>query len=74
MTTPRPTANGVMIANLARLAHLTGKTEYSERAEIIHRTFAAEVKNNPFGYASLMTGLLDLLDPIQLVLAALPAI
>ena len=64
-----PNANGVMIANLARLAHLTGKSAYSTRAEIIHRTFAAEVRNNPFGYASFMTGLLDLLDPIQLVYA-----
>jgi uncharacterized protein YyaL (SSP411 family) len=58
-----------MIANLARLAHLTGKTEYATRAENIHRTFAAEVKNNPFGYASVMSGLLDLLDPIQIVYA-----
>lgn len=64
-----PNANGVMIANLVRLAHLTGKGEYTTRAETIHRTFAAEVRNNPFGYASFMGGTLDLLDPIQLVLA-----
>ncbi len=64
-----PNANGVMIGNLARLAHLTGKTDYATRAERIHRTFAAEARNNPFGYASFMAGLLDLLDPIQLVLA-----
>ncbi|MFO0994312.1 MAG: thioredoxin domain-containing protein [Hyphomicrobiales bacterium] len=62
-----PNANGVMIGNLARLAHLTGKPEYADRAEIIHRTFAAEVRSNPFGYASFMAGLLDLIDPVQLV-------
>jgi uncharacterized protein YyaL (SSP411 family) len=64
-----PNANGVMLGNLARLAHLTGNSEYTTRAEIIHRSFAAEARNNPFGYASFMAGLLDLLDPIQIVLA-----
>ncbi|MBL8907473.1 MAG: thioredoxin domain-containing protein, partial [Rhizobiales bacterium] len=64
-----PNANGVMIANLVRLSHLTGTPAYSARAEIVHRTFAAEVRNNPFGHASFMTGLLDLLDPVQLVFA-----
>jgi uncharacterized protein YyaL (SSP411 family) len=64
-----PNANGVMIGNLARLAILTGKDHYRDRAEIIHRRFSGELRSNPFGYASFMTGVLDLIDPIQLVTA-----
>jgi uncharacterized protein len=57
-----------MIGNLSRLALLTGNDAYRKRADIIHRTFAGEARNNPFGYASFTTGLIHLLDPIQLVL------
>jgi uncharacterized protein YyaL (SSP411 family) len=64
-----PNANGVMVGNLARLAILTGKNHYRDRAEIIHTNFSGELRNNPFGYASFMTGVLDLIDPIQLVTA-----
>jgi uncharacterized protein len=52
---------------LARLAILTGKDHYRERADTIHRRFSAELRSNPFGYASFMTGVLDLIDPVQLV-------
>jgi uncharacterized protein YyaL (SSP411 family) len=62
-----PNANGIMLGNLARLAILTGKAHYRDRAEIIHRSFGGELRNNPFGYASFVTGVLALIDPIQLV-------
>ncbi|MGE0150471.1 MAG: thioredoxin domain-containing protein, partial [Parvibaculaceae bacterium] len=64
-----PNANAVMIRNLAALHHLTGKSGYLAKADIIHKTFAAEAASNPFGYATLLHSFTVLADPVQIVIA-----
>jgi uncharacterized protein YyaL (SSP411 family) len=64
-----PNANAVMLANLAKLHHLTGKARYLELAEKIHHRFAAEAASNPFGFATLLNSFAMLADPVQVVLA-----
>ena len=64
-----PNANAVMIANLARLHHLTGKPDYLALADRIHQRFAAEAISNPFGFATLLHGFTILADPVQIVMA-----
>jgi uncharacterized protein len=65
--TPNP--NAVMIANLAKLHHLTGKPHYLELAQKIHRRFAADAASNPFGFATLLNAFTLLADPVQIVMA-----
>ena len=65
--TPNP--NAVMISNLVRLHHLTGKPRYLELADKIHQRFAAEALNNPFGFATLLNAFVMLAEPVQLVMA-----
>jgi len=64
-----PSANAVMLRNLARLYHLTGKTDYLHKAEAIHLSFAAEAISNPFGYATLLDAFTLLADPVQIVMS-----
>jgi uncharacterized protein YyaL (SSP411 family) len=64
-----PNANGVMLRNLAGLHHLTGKPDYLDKAQAIHRAFAAEAISNPFGYASLIEAFTILTDPVQIVMS-----
>ena len=58
-----------MLRNLSALHHLTGEAHYLTRAESIHRTFAAEATNNPFGYATLLHSFTVLADPVQIVMS-----
>ena len=64
-----PNANAVMMRNLARLYHLTGKADYLIKAEAIHASFAAEAISNPFGYATLLDAFTVLADPVQIVMS-----
>jgi uncharacterized protein len=62
-----PNANGVMVSNLVRLAHMTGKETHSHQAERILRTFGGEALQNPFASPSLLKGFLLFDDAVQLV-------
>ncbi len=64
-----PNANAVMLRNLVRLHHLTGKADYLVRAEAVHQRFAAEASGNPFGYATLLEAFTVLADPVQIVIS-----
>ncbi|MBK1864780.1 thioredoxin domain-containing protein [Aestuariivirga sp. YIM B02566] len=64
-----PNANGVMLRNLTGLHHLTGNPDYLDKAQAIHRAFAAEAISNPFGYASLIEAFTVLADPVQIVMS-----
>ncbi|MCY4609816.1 MAG: thioredoxin domain-containing protein [bacterium] len=55
-----PSGNGTMVGVLARLWHLTGETEYRERAEEVVAAFARDVARNPAGHAVMILNL-DLL-------------
>jgi uncharacterized protein YyaL (SSP411 family) len=64
-----PNGNAVMLRNLSALYHLTGTTDYLAKADTIHRRFAAEAVNNPFGYATLLDSFTLLADPVQIVMS-----
>ncbi|QIG48202.1 thioredoxin domain-containing protein [Nordella sp. HKS 07] len=64
-----PNANAVMLRNLAALHHLTGDPAHLDKAHAIHRAFAAEAINNPFGYASFIDAFTVLADPVQIVMS-----
>ncbi|MCJ2543846.1 thioredoxin domain-containing protein [Thermostichus vulcanus] len=52
-----PAANGIAIANLARLSAVTGDPDYLERAEEGLKTFAHMMSTQPRSCPSLFTGL-----------------
>lgn len=49
-----PSGNSVMALNLARLARLTGETDYEERAQGVLNAFAGQVAQNASAHAQLM--------------------
>jgi len=62
-----PNANGIMIANLAALYHLTGEPEYLDLAQRIVDCFAAEVQSSPFAAPTYLKNFRQLSDPVQVV-------
>ena len=52
-----PSGNSVAVYNLLRLAHLTGQTDYMEKAEGIIKAFSDRVKKYPAGHSQLMVAL-----------------
>ncbi|HBC42441.1 MAG TPA: thioredoxin domain-containing protein [Pseudanabaena sp.] len=49
-----PSSNGVAIANLVRLASITGKLEYLDRAELALKRFGLVIANNSVACPSLL--------------------
>ena len=58
-----PSGNSVAVFNLLRLAHMTGKTDYMEKAEGIIKAFSDPVKQYPAGHSQLMVALEYALNP-----------
>jgi uncharacterized protein YyaL (SSP411 family) len=58
-----PSGNSVAVYNLLRLAHMTGKTDYMEKAEGIIKAFSDPVKQYPAGHSQLMVALEYALNP-----------
>jgi len=58
-----PSGNSVAVYNLLRLAHMTGKTDYVEKAEDITKAFSDPVKQYPAGHSQLMVALEYALNP-----------
>jgi len=54
-----PSGNSLAVQNLVRLAQVTRDPKYVRSAEETIRSFAAQVKNGPAGYSSLLLGLRD---------------
>jgi uncharacterized protein YyaL (SSP411 family) len=65
---PMPSGNGTMVSVFARLGALTGKAAYRERAERQLAVFSGEAQRNPFIHTALLSGLLLLERPVQVVL------
>ncbi|MBA4310831.1 MAG: thioredoxin domain-containing protein [Chlorobiaceae bacterium] len=55
-----PSGNSMMMLNLIRLAHLTGRIDYKEKASVIRRAFYNNVKSSPSAYSQLMNGIIFL--------------
>ncbi|MFQ5484892.1 MAG: thioredoxin domain-containing protein [Desulfobacterales bacterium] len=58
-----PSGNSVAAFNLLRLAHMTGKDSYLERAEQIIKSFSDSVREYPIGHSQLMIALEFALNP-----------
>ena len=58
-----PSGNSVAALNLLRLARITAKVEYEEKAAQIFRTFSKDVSRTPMGYTQLMVALDFALGP-----------
>ncbi len=53
---PNPSGNGTMVAVLARLFYLTGKSIYRDRAEATVAAFAGDAKRDIFSRSALLNG------------------
>ena len=65
-----PSANGLMVGNLARLWLLTGEEAHRAKAEAILDTFSGEVAENVFATATLLNGFDTLIRAEQIVIVA----
>ena len=63
-----PSANAVMVANLAALGTLTGEQRFVERASAIMRAFSTDLAQNLSGHTGLLAAAIDLLAPQLIVL------
>jgi len=63
-----PSGNGTMVAVLAKLHYLTGKTAYRDRAEAVVGAFAGEIERNFFPLATLLNANDLLQNAVQVVL------
>ena len=53
----KPSGNSVMLANLMRLARLTGRTELEDRAQALARWAGRQARSRPTGFTALLAGL-----------------
>jgi len=68
-----PSGNSVCMLNLLRLARITGKTEYEQRAVALSRAFAEAVRQNPAAHTQLMIAIDFAIGPSQeIVVVATP--
>ncbi len=58
-----PSGNSVAMLNLLRLSQLTGEQEFEEKADILGRVFADNVKQNPLGYTFYLSAVDFALGP-----------
>ncbi|MEQ9529203.1 MAG: thioredoxin domain-containing protein, partial [Parvibaculaceae bacterium] len=63
-----PAANGTLPGTLTKLALLTGKGDYFDRADEVIRSFAGELQQNIFPLGSYIASLDTRLRPVQVVL------
>ena len=63
-----PAANGTLSGTLTKLALLTGKADYFDRADEVIRSFAGELQQNIFPLGSYIASLDTRLRPVQVVL------
>ncbi len=68
-----PSGNSVAAWNLIRLGRLTGRTEYSDRAETIFKTFAADTARGASAHSHLADAMLFAASPsLEIVIAGDP--
>jgi hypothetical protein len=69
---PLPSGNAALLHALARLAAITGDPAHERRAQGILRAFAGELRRMPTAFAGLLSGLLLLAEPVQVVIVGAP--
>jgi hypothetical protein len=65
-----PSGNSVQLANLLRLARLTGRTEYETRADALARWAGRQARSRPTGFTALLAGLAFALGDTREVVVA----
>ncbi|HHW91794.1 MAG TPA: thioredoxin domain-containing protein [Firmicutes bacterium] len=65
-----PSGNSISALNLLRLARLTGREEFTDRAKALFRTFSGTVSRYPAGYTFFLTALHFALAPGRDVVVA----
>ena len=65
-----PSGNSVMAGNLLRLAHLTGRMEYADRAEKTVASFAGQVERGPASFAQMLQAVDMMVGPKQEIVIA----
>jgi uncharacterized protein len=68
-----PSGNAVAIHNFLRLARITGRAEYEEKASGIMKAFSGQVKGFPSGYTQFLCSLDFALGPSHEVVVAGPS-
>ncbi len=58
-----PSGNSVAAVNLLRLGHITGRTDFLEKAESITKAFSGSVEKHPPGHAHLVMALQYAMHP-----------
>jgi uncharacterized protein YyaL (SSP411 family) len=58
-----PSGNSVMLTNLLRLARLTGRPEFEEKASRLTEAFAGDIAGHPRSHAEFLRGLNLVLGP-----------
>lgn len=58
-----PNGNAIMLANLAALGLLTGKSDYAAKAIALTNAYAAEIGSNPIGHAGMLASAMDHIAP-----------
>ena len=65
---PTPSPQGSLMLGLGKLALLTGKEAYTERAEALWRSLAGEVARQPVAFAGVLRAGMFLDDPLEVTL------
>jgi uncharacterized protein YyaL (SSP411 family) len=65
-----PSGNSVQLANLLRLARMTGRTEWEERADALARWAGRQARSRPTGFTALLAGLQLALGPSREIVIA----
>jgi uncharacterized protein YyaL (SSP411 family) len=68
-----PSGNAVAMNNFLRLARITGRAEYEEKASEIMKAFSGQVKSFPSGYTQFLCSLDFALGPSYEVVVAGPS-
>ena len=69
---PTPAANGIMLAQLARLYQITAETAYGDRADKLYRALAGEAGRTVLASGSYFSGLETALAGLQIVVVGPP--
>ncbi len=70
-----PSGNSVMADCLARLARLTGRTEYETRASATIDAFARDLQRAPSGHTHMLRAVMTLVSPsLEVVVAGAPGV
>ncbi|MEF8797162.1 MAG: thioredoxin domain-containing protein [Salinivenus sp.] len=66
----KPSGNAAQLANLLRVARMTGRTDLEERADALSRWAGRQVRSRPTGFTAFLSGVQFALGPTREVVVA----